>query len=73
MATTSEAIETFLGDHPGANQRQIIEALNADGFSKEQVRQALKTGVESGHLSRSKGEKREYRYELAQETEDVVI
>ena len=71
--TTSEAIEHFLAEYPGANQKQIIEALSADGFSKQQVRQALKAGVESGHLSRSKGEKREYRYELAQETEDVVI
>ncbi len=73
MATTSEAIETFLGDHPGANQRQIIEALNADGFSKQQVLDSLKAGVDSGHFIRSKGEKKEYKYGLALDTEGVLI
>ena len=73
VATTSDSINQLLGNGTAANQKEIIEALRADGFSAAQIRSALKTGVDSGHLKRSKGTKNEHLYELVGEIEEVLI
>ena len=73
LATTPEAIEEFLETNPGANQKQIVEALQAQEFGKKQITDALRTGVESGRWTEEKGLRNERRYLLAESFEDIEI
>ena len=71
--TTPEAIEEFLEANPGANQKQIVEALRVQEFGKKQITDALDVGVQSRRWTEEKGRRNERRFFLAECLEDIEI